>query len=133
MRAMKRPTLLLAGLLAGLVLASCGDDDKKVSKDCLPGSDPALEAAARAHVDKIIVGAKPVEADKVEVDTCRTSDEDATATVTVLGVKDKSVRDQRHQVTLEKQNAKWAVVRDLDTQRCREGHGHEKFSSVQCS
>jgi hypothetical protein len=132
MRAMRR-ALLTAALLAGLALASCGGDDKEANKDCQPGSDPALEAAARAHVDKIIVGAKPVDADKIEVDACRTSDDEATATITVLGVKDKAVKDQRHQATLEKRNGKWAVVRDLDTQRCREGHGHKGFSSLQCT
>ena len=120
-------------LLGALVLASCGGNDKKVSKDCLPGSDPALEADARAHVDRIIVGAKPVKADKVEVDTCKTGDSDATATVTVVGVADRFVADQRHQLTLGKNEGKWAIVGDLDTMRCRTGHGHDKtFSGVEC-
>lgn len=121
-----------ACLLAGLVLSACGGDDEKKNTACLPGDDPALAAASRAHVDKIIVGAEPVDARKVEVDKCRTGDEDATATVTVLGVKDTLVADQRHQMRLEKKNAKWAIVRDLDTQRCRKGHGHRDFSALQC-
>jgi len=125
--------LLTLSLLGALVLASCGGDDKKANKDCLPGSDPALTAAAQAHVDKIIVGAKPVKADKVKVDACKTGDGDATATVTVVGVSDSFVADQRHQLTLAKQDGKWAIVGDLDTMRCRTGHGHDNsFSGVEC-
>jgi|GEM_PF-3593991 len=129
-----RPTILTAGVLAALAVASCGGDDKKVSTTCQPGSDAALEAAARSHVKTIIVGIKEVgEADEITVDTCRTSDEDATATVTVKGIRDDSVRDQRHQMTLAKRNGRWAIVRDLDTLRCREGRGHQDFSSLQCT
>ncbi len=128
-----RGSVAIACLLAGLALGACGGDEKKKNAACRTGDDdPALTAAARAHVDRIIVGAKPVDARKVEVDTCQTGDEDATATVTVLGVKDTLIADQRHGVRLEKQNAKWAIVRDLDTQRCRKGHGHRDFSGLQC-
>jgi hypothetical protein len=131
MRAM-RGTLLISCLLAGTALGACGDDDKKANTDCL-SSPAALEAAARAHVDTIVVGIKDVgDADSIKVVTCRTSDEDATATVTVQGIRDDSVRDQRHQLTFEKRDARWTIVRDLDTQRCRKGRGHQDFSSVQC-
>jgi hypothetical protein len=133
MRAMRR-TLLTGLLLAGLALGGCGDDEKdKAATKCL-SDDPALEAAARAHVDVVVVGAKVVnsEADRVEVDTCRTSDTDATATVTVYGIHDDSVSDQRHEMTLERKSARWTIVRDYDTQRCRKGHGHQDFSSVKC-
>ena len=124
----------MACLLAALALGACGgDDDDNKSTACQSGSDAALEAAARAHVDTIVVGANEVgDADKIDVEQCRTSDEDATATVTVEGIRDDSVRDQRHELTLEKRNARWAIVRDLDTQRCREGRGHQDFSSIQC-
>jgi hypothetical protein len=121
-------------LLAALALGACGggDDDQK-NTACQSGSDAALEAAARDHVDTIVVGAKEVgNADKVDVTACKTSDKEATAVVTVGGIRDDSVRDQRHQLTLEKRNARWAIVRDLDTQRCREGRGHQDFSSIQC-
>jgi len=132
MRTMTR-ALLTAALLGALAIASCGGSDKKVSKDCLPGTDAALEAAARAHVDRIILGAKPVKADKVVVDACKTGDEDATATITVVNVADKLVADQRHQVTLARKQGKWAVVGDLDSMRCRQGHGHDNsFSGVEC-
>jgi hypothetical protein len=131
MRAM-RGTLLIACLLAGAALGACGGGDKKANTDCL-SSQAALEAAARAHVDTIVVGTKDVgDADSIKVDTCRTSDENATATVTVQGIRDASVRDQRHALTLEKKDARWTIVRDLDTQRCRDGHGHQDFSSIQC-
>jgi hypothetical protein len=133
MRAMRR-TLLAGLLLAGVVLGACGNDDKKAQATCRPGNDPALEAAAREHAKVIVVGAKVVEAeaDRVQVDTCRTSDENATATVTFFGIRDDSIRDQRHQLTLERKSARWVVVRDLDTQRCRKGRGHQDFSSLQC-
>jgi hypothetical protein len=133
MRVMRR-TLLAGLLLAGVVLGACGNDDDNAQATCQSGDDPALEAVAREHANVIIVGAKVVkaDADRVEVETCRTSDEDATATVTVFGIRDDSVRDQRHQLTLERRNARWVVVRDLDTQRCRKGRGHQDFSSLKC-
>ena len=133
MRAMTR-TLLAGLLLVGVALGACGNDEKdKTATKCL-SDDPALVAAAREHAKVIVVGAKVVrsEADRVQVDTCRTSDENATATVTVFGIRDDSVRDQRHQMTLERRNARWVVVRDNDTQRCRKGRGHQDFSSLKC-
>ena len=130
-----RRTLRTGCLLAAVALAGCGgdDDDKQAQTRCLP-ADAALEAAARTHVDTIVIGAKAVEgdADRVTVDACRTSDEDATATVTVFGVRDDSIRDQRHRLTLQRKDGAWAIVRDLDTHRCRKGRGHRDFSSLQC-
>jgi CO dehydrogenase/acetyl-CoA synthase alpha subunit len=133
MRAMTR-TLLAGLLLVGATLSACGNDDKnKTATTCL-GNDPALTAAAREHAHVIVVGAKVVksEADRVQVDTCRTTDTNATATVTVFGIRDDSVRDLRHQMTLERRSARWLVVRDNDTQRCRKGRGHQDFSSLKC-
>jgi CO dehydrogenase/acetyl-CoA synthase alpha subunit len=133
MRAMTR-TLLAGLLLVGAALGACGNDDKnKTATKCL-SNDPALTAAARDHADVIVVGAKVVrsEADRVQVDTCRTTDTNATATVTVLGIRDDSIRDQRHQMTLERRSGRWIVVRDNDTQRCRKGRGHQDFSSLKC-
>ena len=127
-----RGMLLIAGLLGIVALGACGGDDKKANTACL-SSQSALEAAARAHVDKIVIGTKEVgDADKIAVDTCRTSDTDATATVTVEGIRDDSVQDQRHQLTLEKKSGQWTIVRDLDSQRCRKDRGHQDFSSIQC-
>jgi hypothetical protein len=130
-----RRTLLAGCLLAAVAAAGCGgdDNDKQAQTRCL-SSSPALEAAARKHVDTIVVGAKAIksDADRVTVDACRTSDEDATATVTVLGVRDDSVRDQRHRLTLQRKDGAWVIVRDLDTQRCRKGRGHQDFSSLRC-
>lgn len=129
-----RRTLLAGSLLLGVVLGACGSDENdKTATECL-SADPEIEAAAREHAKVIVVGAKVVggEADRVEVDTCRTTDENATATVTVFGIRDDSIRDQRHQMTLERRNARWVVVRDNDTHRCRKGRGHQDFSSVKC-
>ncbi len=134
MSAMNR--ILLTGcLLACLAAAGCGgDDDDEQATKCL-STPAALEAAAKQHANVIVVGAKALdsEAGSVEVKACRTSDDDATATVTVKDIPDDSIRDQRHQLTLERKNARWVVVRDLDTQRCREGRGHEDFSSLVCT
>lgn len=127
-----RRTLLTGCLLTAVAVAACGGDDRAQTR-CEP-ADAALEAAARKHVDTIVVGAKAIEgdADRVTVDACRTSDEDATATVTVFGVRDDSVRDQRHRLTLQRKDGAWVIVRDLDTQRCRTGRGHQDFSSLRC-
>ncbi|MEA2155948.1 MAG: hypothetical protein QOE11_2088 [Solirubrobacteraceae bacterium] len=131
MRAM-RPLLLAVCLCCAVAFAACGSDDKKSTK-CLSTSDKAVDSAARKHVETIVVGTKAVgDADKITVDTCRTSDSDATATVTVFGVRDKRIEDQRHQLTLELKNANWVIARDLDSQRCRKGHGHRDFSSLVC-
>ena len=130
-----RRTLLVGTLLAGIALGACGDDDEKKAQTTCLSDDPAIEAAAREHAKVIVVGAKAVagEADRVDVDTCRTSDENATATVTVLGIRDDSIRDQRHRLTLERKNARWVIVRDLDSHRCREGRGHQDFSTLKCT
>jgi hypothetical protein len=126
--------LLTACVVAGLALSACGGDDEETNKACIKGSDNALESAARSHVDVIIVGVKKVgQADKVDVTTCKTGDNDATAVVTVKGIRDKIVADQRHEMTLKKENGKWQIVRDSDTLRCREGHGHRDFSTLQCN
>ncbi|MDP2712362.1 MAG: hypothetical protein Q8O56_14180 [Solirubrobacteraceae bacterium] len=130
--------LLTACLLAGLALAGCGggddDDDERADRPCLPAG-AAFEAAARGHVDTIVVGTTAVDGDaeRIEVDPCRMSDDDGTATVTVFGVRDDSIQDQRHEVTLERRDGTWTVVRDLDTHRCREGRGHRDFSTLPCS
>jgi len=125
--------LLATSLFACLALVACGGDDKKASTTCL-SPDKTIDSAAAKHVDKIVVGVKDVgDADKVEVTSCRTSDEDATATVTVRGVRDALVKDQRHKLTLKRKNNNWVLTQDLDTQRCREGHGHQNFSSLQCN
>jgi hypothetical protein len=131
MRAMRR-TLLTGCLLTAIAVAACGGGDRAQTR-CEP-ADATLEAAARKHADTIVVGAKAVEggAQRVAVDACRTSDEDATATVTVFGVRDDSVRDQRHRLTLQRKDGAWVIVRDLDTQRCRTGRGHQDFSSLRC-
>ena len=128
-----RRLLATSWLLASLALVACGGNDKNASTDCL-SPDKAIDAAAAKHVDTIVVGVKDVgDADKVTVKSCRTSDNDATAIVTVSGVRDASVKDQRHELTLKRKNNRWVLARDLDTQRCRKGHGHQDFSSLQCT
>src|SRR4051812_49081062 len=125
MRAMTGKLLTACVVAAGLALSACGNDgDNNENKACIKGSDNSLESAARSHVDVIIVGIKKVgDADDVDVKTCKTGDNDATAVVTVKGIRDKIVEDQRHQMKLAKKNSKWVIVQDNDTLRCRKGHG----------
>jgi hypothetical protein len=134
MRAMRAQLLTACVVVAGLALSACGNDDDNTNKACIKGSDNALESAARSHVDVIIVGVKKVgQADDVDVKTCKTGDNDATAVVTVKGINDKTVEDQRHTMKLAKKNGKWVIVQDNDTLRCRKGHGHRNFSTLQCN
>jgi hypothetical protein len=134
MPAMRRALLRLL-LIAALVAAGgCGggDDDDEAKGPCR--RDAGVEAAARSHVDVIVVGARTIDAkaDAVRVRTCRRSEDYAEATVTVIGVRHPRVADQRHRLILERKAARWTIVRDLDEHRCRRGRGHRDFSSLVC-
>jgi hypothetical protein len=73
------------------------------------------------------------DADRVEVIVCKTSDTRATATVTVFGQRDDSVRDTRHELVLDKLVVDgWVVSNDVTTYRCQPGRGHQDFSSELC-
>ena len=127
-------------LLAALAIASCGDDaGPNEPAACVSTSDGALEAAAKAHVRNIVVGdnASPKgeqgQADRIEVAVCRSSDNDGRATVTVLGLRDDSIRDVRHVMVLEKRNGNWVIVRDGDSYRCQQGRGQQDFEPNRCA
>ncbi len=127
-------------LLAALAIASCGDDaGPEDSAACVSTSDGALMAAARQHVRNIDVSgdgtpanSEEGQADRVEVDVCRSSDEDGRATVTVLGLRDDSIRDVRHVMVLEKRDGTWVIVRDGDSYRCQQGRGQQDFEPKRC-
>jgi hypothetical protein len=139
--------LLSAVLLAG----GCGDDDKGSSSDGSSGdassnvfgkggdcqdSEPGLEKAARDHVAYIKVAedgrAESGSADRITVDVCRSAQDEATATVTVFGLRDDSIRDIRHEMRLIKSGGIWQVTDDQDSQRCQAGRGQQEFSGSRC-
>ena len=135
-------------LLSSALAAGCGGDDSKQSggggaggggKDC-KDADKALTDAARAHIGPLKVatdggeGAEGADGtvDRITLDVCRTTDEDATAVVIVYGMRDDSIRDVRHQLRLIKVGGLWQVTNDLDTRRCQKGRGPQDFTGEYC-
>lgn len=141
--------LLTAVLAATVLAAGCGGDDSKKSSggssggqsdsdfggggDC-QDADDALQKAARDHVGPLTVKAGGGEGtvDRITVEVCRTTEENATATVTVYGMSDDSVRDVRHDIRLIKTGGLWQVTDDQDTTRCQPGRGPQEFSGTLC-
>jgi hypothetical protein len=102
---------------------------------CRP-PEPEIHNAARAVAGDITVARPGVEgdADRIEVVVCKTTDSRATATVTVYGQRDDSVRDARHELVLDKLVAQgWVVSSDVTTYRCQPGRGHQDFSPDLCA
>jgi hypothetical protein len=102
---------------------------------CRP-PEPELHNAARSVVGDITVAKPGIEgdADRVEVIVCKTTDSRATATVTVYGQRDDSVRDTRHELVLDKLVARgWVVSSDVATYRCQPGRGHQDFAPDLCA
>lgn len=98
-------------------------------------SEPKLHDAARSVIGDITIARPGVEgdADRVEVIVCKTADTRATATVTVFGQRDDSVRDTRHELVLDKLVVDgWVVSKDVTTHRCQPGRGHQDFSAELC-
>jgi len=146
--------LLVLCLLIALLGAGCGGDDDKSSGssgaasgeaggsasgeasgggDCLE-ADEDLSKAARDHVGPLKVatgGGEEGSVDRISVDVCKKSDEEATAVVIVYGMRD-SIRDVRHEVGLIKVGPLWQVNNDLDTRRCQKGRGQQDFSGDIC-
>lgn len=126
-------------LLGASLVAGCGADKQRGaggsnaarSSGGCKGADNALIAAARGHVGALRAGPAG-DADRITVDVCRTTDQDATATVIVYGMHDRLTRDVRHEVRLIKVGGLWQVTGDQDTTRCQKGHGHQDFSGFQC-
>ena len=110
-----------ACLLLVVALAGCGGGGD--------GSAGATEeedvlAVARAHLG---------EPDAERVSEEATVDGDrATVTITFENLRDDSVRDARHIVTLRREDGEWRVVGDEVAYRCHEGRGHQDFSPQLC-
>ncbi|CAN5526976.1 hypothetical protein BH20ACT17_BH20ACT17_08820 [soil metagenome] len=130
--------VLVLFAVSAVLAAGCGGDDSKQSggaaseaaggKDCKDADKP-LTDAARGHVAPLKVG---TDIDRVTVDVCRTSDEEATAVVIAYGMRDDSTRDIRHQMKLIKVGGLWQVTDDIDSRRCQPGHGAQEFSDQYC-
>ena len=126
-------TLALAPicLIALLAISGCGSG---ATTNCKAPPDRALLLAVRAHAGPITLphGTDPGNATRLTISACQTSATEATATLTVFGLTDKSVRDIRHGVKLEQRNGTWEVTGDAHTQRCQPGHGSQEFSNSKC-
>lgn len=120
---------LLAALLAGCGGGSDGDDTTTTAAGSCLASEPALDAAAREHAGDLV---SEGEAERVDVDVCRSSPDAAKSRVTVVGLQDDSVRDIRHELTLERRGTAWHVTSDEHTQRCGRGSNTETFTAELC-
>jgi len=118
-------------LIALLVASGCGSG---ATTNCKAPPDRALLLAVRAHAGPITLpnGPDKGNASRLTISACQTSPTEATATLTVFGLSDESVRDIRHGVKIEQRNGKWDVTGDAHTQRCQPGHGSQEFSNAKC-
>jgi len=134
-------SVLALFLVSAALGAGCGDDSGQSGGadgsggggDC-KDAGKALTDAAAAHVGdlKLASGGDEGDAERLTVDVCRTTDQDAKATVIVYGLRDDSIRDVRHQLRLIKTGGLWQVTDDLDTRRCQKGRGQQDFSGGIC-
>ena len=119
-------------LIALLIVSGCGSG---ATTNCKAPPDRALLLAVRAHAGPITLpnGPDKGNASRLTISACQTSSTEATATLTVFGLSDESLRDIRHGVKLDKQRAgRWDVTGDAHTQRCQPGHGSQEFSNSKC-
>lgn len=128
---MRALAIVPACLLAAVVAAGCGSG---ATTNCKVPPDRALLLAVRAHASSIKVpnGPDKGNASRVTITACQTSSREATATMTVFGLRDRSTLDIRHGMRLEFKNAKWIISGDSHTRRCQPGHGSQEFSSNRC-
>lgn len=131
---MRRPALLAVALPATVaaVAAGCGSG---VTTGCRQSPDRDLLLAIRAHAGSVVLPSETQEgnATRLTITACQTSDTEATATLTVFGRRDDSVRDTRSGLKLERRGGKWVVTADARTQRCQPGRGNQEFSSAKCT
>lgn len=130
---MRHRAILPACLLATAAIASgCLSG---ATTNCKTPPDRALLLAVREHEEdvKLPDGPDKGNAGRLTISACQTSDTEATATMTVFGLKDDSTRDIRHGMKLQVKNGKWVVTGDAHTRRCQPGRGSQEFSSGKCS
>ena len=118
-------------LIALLIVSGCGSG---ATTNCKAPPDRALLLAVRAHAGPITLpnGPDKGNASRLTISACQTSSTEATATLTVFGLSDESLRDIRHGVKLEQRAGRWDVTGDAHTQRCQPGHGSQEFSNSKC-
>ena len=112
---------LLVLVAAAGTLAACGGND---DGDTAPVSGPGPLEVALEHVG-------PRDSETMTRQT-RVGQDEATVTLTFDGLRDDSVRSERHVVTLEREGDSWRVVDDRVTYRCQRGRGHQSFSGELC-
>ena len=128
---MTHRALVPACLLAAAVAAGCGSG---ATTNCKAPPDRALLLAIRAHAGPIKLpnGRDKGNAGRLTITACQTSDTEATATLTVFGLKDTSTLDIRHGVKVQRKNGKWTVTGDSHTRRCQPGRGTQEFANEKC-
>lgn len=85
------------------------------------------EAAAQA-----IASLYADEADRVTVDVLSQASYEAVALVTLLGLRDDSVRDERLRLTLTPVGREWRLAGAGRQVRCQPGRGHQDWSDGRC-
>ena len=126
-----RPLVLLAACLSVAAVSGCGSG---ATTNCKVPPDRALLLAVHAHAGPIVLptSTKPGNAGRLTITACQTSPTQATATLTVFSLSNKSTRDIRHGMRLERKAGKWIVTADAHMRRCQKGHGSPEFSNAKC-
>ena len=128
-----RPLVLLPAVcLLAVALAGCGAG---ATTNCKAPPDRALLLAVRAHAGPIVLPTSKQRgnAGRLTITACQTSATEATATLTVFSLSDKTTRDIRHGMKLERQAGKWKVIGDAHSRRCQRGQRTQEFSSARCT
>lgn len=127
-----RPLVLPpAACLLAAVLAACGTG---ATTNCKVPPDRELLIAVRAHAGPVVItDERRRNAGRLTITACQTSDTEATATLTVFGLRGESTRDIRHGMKLERRGGKWTVIGDSHARRCYKGRGAQEFSGARCT
>jgi hypothetical protein len=128
---MNHRVLVPACLLAAAIVSGCGSG---ATTNCKVPPDRALLLAIRAHAGPIKLpnGPDKGNAARLTITACQTSGTEATATMTIFGLKDKSTLDIRHGVKVQRKNGRWMVTSDSHTRRCQPGRGTQEFANEKC-
>lgn len=128
---MRLRVLAPAGLLAAAIASGCGTG---ATTNCKVPPDRALLLAIREHAGPIKLpnGPDKGNASRLTITACQTSDTEATATMTIFGLKDESTLDIRHGVKMQRKNGRWMVTGDSHTRRCQPGRGTQEFANEKC-
>lgn len=129
---MRRLVLVPGACLLAAVLAACGTG---ATTNCKVPPDRALLLAVREHAGRVVITntERRGNAGRLTITACQTSATEATATLTVFSLTDKSTRDIRHGMKLERRGGKWTVIGDSHSRRCHNGRGAQEFSGARCS